>query len=213
MTRLKTKLSAVMYFDVMDALNFTVKVVVISLNDQLLHSDVNSFIWPDMEGSFQRKHCSSKSDKKSELWDKNSALRDIMNLNVKNYVLISFRGCNKIPSDVPSCLFCALSSKYEKMIGSWAAWTEALQQGVSDSVPGGPEPCRFLFQPCSKTHTMQFSNKPEGLDQLDQVCLIRVESKLYRAPALQELSLTLLLYRNLHDTLKSHKTLFTVSFL
>lgn len=65
--------------------------------------------------------------------------------------------------------------------------------GVSNSIPGGPEPCRVLFLPCFNTHTMQLSNKPEKLDQLDQVCLNFVESKLCMALALKELSLTPLL--------------------
>ncbi len=37
---------------------------------------------------------------------------------------------------------------------------------------------------------MQISFKPEGLNYLDQVCLIRVASKLCRAPALLKMSLT-----------------------
>ncbi len=40
--------------------------------------------------------------------------------------------------------------------------------------------CQTQFGPAefrSNTQTMQFSNKPEGLDYLDQVCLIRVEAK------------------------------------
>ncbi len=45
-------------------------------------------------------------------------------------VLMSFCGWNKMPPDVHSCLFHALS-KYEKMIGLHAAWTEVLAQSKS----------------------------------------------------------------------------------
>ncbi len=47
-----------------------------------------------------------------------------MYLNLKNGVLTSFRGWNKICSDVHPCLFHAITSK-EEMIGSRAAWTVA----------------------------------------------------------------------------------------
>ncbi len=46
-------------------------------------------------------------------------------------VLTSFRGWNKIHSDDRSCLFHAITSKEEEMIGSHAAWTEALQRSVT----------------------------------------------------------------------------------
>ncbi len=45
-------------------------------------------------------------------------------------VLMSFCGWNKMPPDVHSCLFHALS-KYKKMIGLYAAWTEVLAQSKS----------------------------------------------------------------------------------
>ncbi len=45
-------------------------------------------------------------------------------------VLTSFHSWNKINYNVHSCLFRALS-KYEKMICSHAAWTEALQRSVT----------------------------------------------------------------------------------
>ncbi len=38
---------------------------------------------------------------------------------------------NKIISDVHSCLFFVLVSRYEKMIGSRVAWTDALHQSVT----------------------------------------------------------------------------------
>uniref|UniRef100_A0A8C1NPG8 Regucalcin n=1 Tax=Cyprinus carpio TaxID=7962 RepID=A0A8C1NPG8_CYPCA len=48
------------------------------------------------------------------------------------------------------------------------------------------------------THTcLEVSSNPEELDELDQVCLIRVGAKLCRAVALQELSLRPLNYSNL----------------
>ncbi len=49
-----------------------------------------------------------------------------VDLNLKNGV---FHGWNKIHSDVHSCSFHALS-KYEKTIGSRAAWPEAIQWSV-----------------------------------------------------------------------------------
>ncbi len=44
---------------------------------------------------------------------------------------MSFCGWYKIPPDVHSSLFCALTSKEEDKIGSRAAWTEALQRSVT----------------------------------------------------------------------------------
>ncbi len=54
----------------------------------------------------------------------------LVDLNLKNCVLTSFCSWKKIPSDVHSCLFHAITSKEEERIDSCAAWTEALQWSI-----------------------------------------------------------------------------------
>ncbi len=53
-----------------------------------------------------------------------------VNLNLKNGVYWRLSVVERRPSDVLSCLFCAITSKKEEMISSRAAWTEALQRSV-----------------------------------------------------------------------------------
>ncbi len=53
--------------------------------------------------------------------------------------------------------------------------------GILKSGLGGPLPCRVLLKPTY----LRFSRDPEDLDELAQVCLIRVEAKLCSALALQ----------------------------
>ncbi len=60
---------------------------------------------------------------------------------------------------------------------------------VSNLIPGGPQLCRVKLQPTPNNTCLEVSSNPEDLEYLDQVCLIRVEAKLSRAVALQELSL------------------------
>ncbi len=59
-------------------------------------------------------------------------------------VLTSFCGWNKIPSDVHSCLFHAITSKEEEMIGSHAAWTEALLRSIKE--PQNSIYCFYFLQ-------------------------------------------------------------------
>ncbi len=60
---------------------------------------------------------------------------------------------------------------------------------VSNLVPGGPQLCRDYLQPAPNHTCLEVSSNPEDIDYLDQVCLIRVGTKLCRAMALQEFSL------------------------
>ncbi len=63
-----------------------------------------------------------------------------------------------------------------------------LKPVVSNSIPGGPQLCRFSSNQLQHT-CLEVACNPVDLDYLDQVCLIRVVAKLCRAVALQELSL------------------------
>ncbi len=81
---------------------------------------------------------------------------NIGGLELEKYVraLMSFCDLNKIPSDVHACLFCTLS-KYEKIISSHAAWTEALQSRHIKEPQNGIC-CLNFFKKCTKCKSWDY---------------------------------------------------------
>ncbi len=91
---------------------------------------------PDQEFSLRRKFVWKASwpivmKNLPFLSDKQSSQESISML--WTWKMVYWRVCavETMPSDVHSCLFRAITSKEEEMIGSCAAWTEALQRSVT----------------------------------------------------------------------------------